>query len=138
MLRNSGLLDDEGPALDLYLQQCSIRVTARILARMAATLAFGGRNPRTGKQVIAPDLVMRVLATMYTCGMNDRSGVFAFEVGLCAKSGIAGGVIAVAPGRLGIGVYAPPVDDTGNSVPGVRALKHLAGALGLGIFDRPA
>jgi glutaminase len=114
---------------DLYTRQCSISVTASDLAVMAATLANGGKNPITGKQVISPDHALRVLAVMATAGLYDDSGIWLYRVGLPAKSGVGGGIIAVAPGRFGIAVFSPPLDAAGNSVRAQKAIQDVAGAL---------
>jgi glutaminase len=120
---------DPAVSTDVYTRQCSISVTAGDLAVMAATLANGGRNPVTGKQVIAPDAAVRVLAVMATAGLYDDSGIWLYEVGLPAKSGVGGGIIAVAPGRFGIAVFSPPLDAAGNSVRAQRAIGLVAAAL---------
>ena len=117
-------------ATDIYTRQCSISVNARDLAVMAATLANGGRNPITGRQVIAPDLVPHVLAVMATAGLYDDSGKWLFETGLPAKSGVGGGLIAVSPGKFGIAVVSPPLDAAGNSVRAQRAIAAISNALG--------
>lgn len=113
---------DPAVAVDLYTRQCSIAVTARDLGVMAATLAAGGRNPKTGRQVIDRNHVPSLLAIMATAGLYDDSGQWLFKCGLPAKSGVGGGIIAVAPGRYGIGTFAPPLDEAGNSVRGQRAI----------------
>lgn len=115
---------------DVYTRQCSISVTAADLAVMAATLANGGRNPVTRKQVIASANVPLILAVMATAGLYDDSGIWLYEVGLPAKSGVGGGIIAVAPGRFGIAVFSPPLDKAGNSVRAQRAIRSIAAALG--------
>ncbi len=135
LLRQFGVVEDERAALQLYLQSCSIMVTAKQLARMGATLANGGINPRTEKEVVDRTVVSDVLTVMYTCGLHDDSGRFAFEVGVPSKSGISGAIVAVAPGRFGLAVWSPPVDDHGNSVRGVLSLHHIASKLRLGLFD---
>ena len=122
---------DPSVAVDLYTRQCSINVSARDLATMAATLAFGGRNPVTGKRVLDPGNVPHVLAIMATAGMYDDSGKWLYETGLPTKSGVGGGLMAVAPGKVGIGTFAPPLDDAGNSVRGQRAIGDIAAALQL-------
>jgi len=114
---------------DIYTRQCSISVTASDLAVMAATLANGGKNPVTGKQVIAPENAMRVLAVMATAGLYDDSGIWLYRVGLPGKSGVGGGIIAVAPGRFGVAVFSPPLDAAGNSVRAQKAIQDIAGAL---------
>ena len=123
--------DNWQQAVDLYTRQCSIGVNAKDLATMAATLAFGGRNPVTGKQVMDAAKVPGVLAVMATAGLYDDSGKWLYHTGLPAKSGVGGGLIAVSPGRFGIAVVSPPLDDAGNSVRAQRAIaRHLRGANG--------
>ena len=117
-------------AVDLYTRQCSIGVNANDLAAMAATLAFGGRNPITSKQVMDPARVPGVLAVMATAGLYDDSGKWLYATGLPAKSGVGGGIIAVSPGKFGIAVVSPPLDDAGNSVRAQRAITDISNALG--------
>ena len=117
-------------AVDLYTRQCSIGVNAQDLATMAATLAFGGRNPVTGKQVMDATKVPGVLAVMATAGLYDDSGKWLYLTGLPAKSGVGGGLIAVSPGKFGIAVVSPPLDDAGNSVRAQRAIADISNALG--------
>ena len=127
MLRNFEIVDgDPDPALTLYFQQCSVALECRDLALMAGTLANGGRNPVTGERAIRADLVENVLSVMTTCGMYDASGEWVYAVGLPAKSGVGGGVLAVLPGQLGIGVFSPRLDARGNSVRGVAVCKDLS------------
>lgn len=135
LMRNFGMIDERiDEILDLYFQQCSILVTCRDLATMAATLANGGVNPRTGAQALDRRYIRDVLSVMYTCGMYDYSGEWAYTVGLPAKSGVGGGIIAVVPGRLGVAVFSPPLDERGNSVRGVRACAALAERYALHMF----
>ena len=117
-------------AVDLYTRQCSIGVNAQDLATMAATLAFGGTNPVTKKQVMDASKVPGVLAVMATAGLYDDSGKWLYATGLPAKSGVGGGIIAVSPGRFGIAVVAPPLDDAGNSIKAQRAITDISNALG--------
>jgi len=117
-------------AVDLYTRQCSIGVNAKDLATMAATLAFGGKNPVTAKQVIDAAKVPGVLAIMATAGLYDDSGKWLYRTGLPAKSGVGGGIIAVSPGKFGIAVIAPPLDDAGNSVKAQNAIADISNALG--------
>jgi glutaminase len=117
-------------AVDLYTRQCSIGVNARDLATMAGTLANGGRNPVTGKQLLDPDKVPGVLAVMATAGLYDDSGKWLYQTGLPAKSGVGGGLIAVSPGKFGIAVVSPPLDDAGNSVRAQRAIAAISETLG--------
>jgi glutaminase len=116
-------------AVDLYTRQCSIGVNAKDLATMAATLAAMGRNPVTGKQVMDAKYVPGVLAVMATAGLYDDSGKWLFHTGLPAKSGVGGGIIAVSPGRFGIAVVSPPLDDAGNSIRAQRAIADISNAL---------
>jgi glutaminase len=132
LLRSTGAIDgDPDEAVDLYFQQCSIAVSARDLASMAATLANGGRHPVSGEQVLTPATTRSVLSVMATCGMYDGAGEWMFSVGLPAKSGVAGGLIAVLPGRLGIGIFSPPLDAHGNSVRAVAVCRDLSTDLDL-------
>ena len=117
-------------AVDLYTRQCSIGVNAKDLATMAATLAFGGKNPVTGIQVMDPDKVPGILAIMATAGLYDDSGKWLYRTGLPAKSGVGGGIIAVSPGKFGIAVVSPPLDDAGNSVKAQKAIADISNALG--------
>jgi glutaminase len=117
-------------AVDLYTRQCSIGVNTKDLATMAATLAAGGKNPVTGKQVIDAAKVHGVLAVMATAGLYDDSGKWLYHTGLPGKSGVGGGLIAVSPGKFGIAVVSPPLDDAGNSVRAQRAIRDISNALG--------
>jgi glutaminase len=116
-------------ATDLYTRQCSVGVNASDLAVMAATLAFGGRNPITGKRPISTANVPYVLAVMATAGLYDDSGKWLYHTGLPAKSGVGGGLIAVSPGNYGIAVVSPPLDDAGNSVRAQKAIADITAAL---------
>ena len=122
-------------ATDLYTRQCSINVNAKDLATMAATLANGGKNPVTGKQVIDQRHVKGILAVMATAGLYDDSGKWLFHTGLPAKSGVGGGIIAVSPGRFGIAAFSPPLDAAGNSVRAQRAILDVSNALGGNPYD---
>ena len=125
---------DPMEALDLYTRECSIAVTARDLAVMGATLSNGGVNPVTGKRVVSADTARRVLAVMMTAGLYENSGQWAVQVGVPAKSGVGGGMVAVVPGSLGVGTFAPPLDAAGNSVRGQRAIGALVDKLGISVF----
>jgi hypothetical protein len=125
-------------AVDLYTRQCSIGVNARDLATMAATLAAGGKNPVTGRQVVDAPKVPSVLAVMSTAGLYDDSGKWLYHTGLPAKSGVGGGIIAVSPGKFGIAVISPPLDDAGNSVRAQRAIADISAALGGNPYGRSA
>ena len=131
MLTSFGVLENPDDVLDVYFRQCSLRVTSVDLARMAATLARGGINPQTGTRVTAAKVVQRPLSVMVTCGMYNGAGDWVSAVGMPAKSGVGGGITAVLPGQLGIGVYSPLLDTRGNSVRGVLACRALSERLGL-------
>jgi len=122
-------------AVDLYTRQCAIGVNAKDLATMAATLANAGRNPITGKQVIKQTNVPDILAVMATAGLYDDSGKWLYHTGLPAKSGVGGGIIAVSPGKFGIAVISPPLDDAGNSVRAQRSITMISNALGGNPYD---
>jgi glutaminase len=130
MLAYGYIKDNWQQAVDLYTRQCSIGVNAKDLATMAATLAFAGRNPVTGKQVMDAGKVPGVLAVMATAGLYDDSGKWLYATGLPAKSGVGGGLLAVSPGKFGIAVVSPPLDDAGNSVRAQRAITDISNALG--------
>ncbi len=127
-------------ALDLYFRQCSVSVDCRDLAFMAATLANGGANPVTGERPLRTGFVQALLSIMATCGMYDYAGEWVYWVGMPAKSGVAGGILAVLPGQLGLGVFSPPLDARGNSVRGVEVCRRLSGDLNLHFLSaaRPA
>lgn len=136
MLRNFDILREEPTdTLETYFQQCAIRVSCRDLAVMAATLANGGINPITKREAIEPRYVPHVLSVMATCGMYDYSGEWLYRVGLPAKSGVGGGILAVLPGQLGIGVFSPRLDEHGNSVRGIRVCNDLTRDLALHLFQ---
>ncbi|MFF2777656.1 glutaminase A [Streptomyces sp. NPDC058052] len=138
LMRSAGSLRaDPEETADTYFRQCAVRVTAADLAVMAATLADGGRNPVTGVQVVAEPDAVRTLAVMATCGMYDAAGRWMLDVGLPAKSGVSGGLIAAGPARFGVAVYSPPLDASGNPVRGVAALGVLSERFGLHIMHRP-
>lgn len=135
LLRSEGMIDgDAEDVLALYLQQCSVVVTCRDLAVMAATLANGGVNPLTGERAFSRRYVRDVLTVMYTCGMYDFAGQWAFEVGVPAKSGVSGGILVPIHGKLGIAVYSPGLDEHGNSIRGVNVCREISGRLGLHVF----
>ena len=130
MLAYGYIKTDWRQAVDLYTRQCSIGVNAQDLATMAATLAAGGKNPVTSKQVVDASKVPSVLAVMSTAGLYDDSGKWLYHTGLPAKSGVGGGIIAVSPGKFGIAVVSPPLDEAGNSVRAQRAIADISAALG--------
>lgn len=127
LLRNYDIVQgDPEDALDLYFHQCAVRIDCRDLALIGATLANGGRHPLTGVQALGDDVVGAVLSVMATCGVYDFSGEWTTRVGLPAKSGVGGGIVAVLPGQLAIAVFSPPLDERGNSVRGVAACEALS------------
>jgi glutaminase len=130
MLAYGYIKDNWQQAVDLYTRQCSIGVNAKDLATMAATLAFAGTNPVTNKRVLDAAKVPGVLAVMATAGLYDDSGKWLYHTGLPAKSGVGGGIIAVSPGKFGIAVVSPPLDDAGNSIRAQRAITAISNALG--------
>src|SRR5262245_28435696 len=139
MLRNFDIVTEApDPVVDLYFKQCSVSVHCRDLAVMAATLANRGVNPFTGKQAIRGEYVESVLSVMGSCGMYDYAGEWIYTIGMPAKSGVAGGIIAVLPGQLGIGVFSPPLDNRGNSVRGIRVCDALSRHCDLHLFNRPS
>jgi glutaminase len=138
MLRNFNMVNgDPTTVVDLYFQQCSVSVTCRDLAVMAATLANRGVNPLTGKQAIRGEYVESVLSVMGSCGMYDFAGEWIYKIGMPAKSGVSGGIIAVLPGQLGIGIFSPLLDARGNSVRGIAVCNELSRGLDLHLFNRP-
>lgn len=126
MMRGFGMLDDGEGVLDRYFRQCAVRVTCEEFALMGATLANGGVNPRSGIRAIDEESVPDVLSVMSTCGMYDYSGEWVYRVGLPAKSGVSGGVLAILPGQLAVAVYSPPLDPRGSSVRGLRVCERLS------------
>jgi glutaminase len=136
LMLNFGMIRDRvEETLELYFQQCSVMVTCRDLAMMGATLANGGRNPITREQAVAPCYIKNILSIMFSCGMYDFSGEWAYRTGLPAKSGVGGGIVAVVPGVAGIAVFSPPLDPKGNSVRGVAVFRELADRFGLHVFE---
>jgi glutaminase len=139
LMRSSGMIShDVEENLALYLRQCSVGVTCRDLAVMAATLANGGKNPVTGEWALDRRYARDVLSVMYTCGMYDFAGQWAYLIGIPAKSGVSGGILAVVPGKLGIGVFSPGLDQYGNSVRGIKVCEEISERLGLHVFASAA
>lgn len=138
MLRSHDtILDDPREVVSGYTRQCSIRVTARDLALMAATLANAGTNPLTEEQVVDETVVRQVLSVMATCGMYDAAGDWISTVGFPAKSGVSGGIIGALPGQLGIAAFSPRLDEHGSSVRGVDVCRRLSRDMGLHMMDAP-
>ena len=136
LMRNFGIIDEEvNESLHQYFAQCSLLVTCKDMAMMAATLANMGTNPATGKRVFDFRYIKYVLTVMLTCGLYDYAGGWAYEVGLPAKSGVAGGIFGVVNRQLGVSVYSPKLDARGNSVRGILACKELASHFGLHAFE---
>jgi glutaminase len=139
LMKAEGMIEgDVEEALELHLRQCSIMVDCRDLAMMAATFANGGLCPTSGERCLPRERVRDVLSVMYTCGMYDFAGEWAFEVGLPAKSGVSGGILCVVPDKVGIAVYSPGLDPYGNSVRGAAVCDEISERLGLHIFATEA
>ncbi|MEA5569302.1 glutaminase A [Anabaena sp. UHCC 0399] len=136
LMLNFGMIDQNiEEALDLYFQQCAVMMNCRDLAVMAATLANRGANPITGEQAVDKRYIKDILSVMYTCGMYNFAGEWAYKIGIPAKSGVCGGIMAVVPHQMGIAVFSPPLDSRGNSVRGVKVCEELSQRLGLHLFD---
>jgi glutaminase len=136
LMLNFGMINQNiEEALDLYFQQCAVMVNCRDLAVMAATLANKGVNPITGEQAVDKSYIKDILSVMYTCGMYNFAGEWAYKVGIPAKSGVCGGIMAVVPHQMGIAVFSPPLDIRGNSVRGVKVCEELSQRLGLHLFE---
>ncbi|MFO1124311.1 MAG: glutaminase A [Methylocystis sp.] len=137
LLRNYSVLrDDVDAVLDVYFRQCAVLVTARDLAVMAATLANNGCNPLTGDQIVSPYVVARTLSVMTSSGMYDYAGEWIYRVGIPAKSGVGGGIIAALPAQLGLGTFSPRLDSHGNSVRGLKVCEALSAHFGLHLLNR--
>ena len=129
------IYSDPFESVDVYTKQCSVGVNVVQLARMGATLANNGKNPATGEQVIKPENVPHILSTMIMAGLYDGSGGWAWKVGLPAKSGVGGGIVAVVPGKGAIAVFAPPLDEAGNSVKAQKVIEYVANKLDFNLFS---
>jgi glutaminase len=140
MLQSFGrIYCDPAEAVELYTRQCSLNVSAKDLAVMGATLADGGVNPVTRERVVDPMVCHYALAVMATAGLYETSGDWLYDIGLPGKSGIGGGIVAVSPGKGGLGTFAPRLDAAGNSVKGQLAAKFLSQRLGMDLFvSQPA
>lgn len=125
---------DPAEATALYTKQCALNVSAKDLAVMGATLADGGVNPITKQRVVAAEVCHYALAVMATAGLYETSGDWLYDIGLPGKSGIGGGIVAVSPGKGGLGTFAPPLDSAGNSVKGQKVAKFLSQQLGMDLF----
>jgi glutaminase len=129
---------DPFESVDIYTKQCSVGVNATQLARMGALLANNGKNPATGEQVIKAEDVPYILSTMMMAGLYDSSGAWAWHVGLPAKSGVGGGIVAIVPGKGAIAVFAPRLDDAGNSVKAQKVIEFVADRLDYNLFSPQA
>jgi glutaminase len=142
LLLNFGMLEPNvEETLDLYFQQCSLEVNTADLATMAACLANEGVNPVTGERAISSEYIKDLLSVMLTCGLYDFAGEWAYRVGLPAKSGVGGGMVAVSPGCAGIGVFSPLLDDRGTPLRAIKVCEELSQRFGLHVFatvSRPA
>ena len=135
MLKTYGMIEDDvEDVLDCYFRACSIKVCCEDLAKIGLVLANHGKSPLTGERIFPTKYANYVNAILMTCGMYDGSGEFAVKVGVPAKSGVGGGIMAVVPTRMGIGIYSPALDSKGNSVAGIKALEQLSKKLYLSIF----
>jgi len=128
------LYSDPEEALRVYTKQCSVGVTTRDLGLMGATLANGGVNPKTGKRLLNEEYVPELLAIMLTAGFYDGSGYWSMTAGLPSKTGVGGGIVSVVPGKMAIAAFSPRLDEYGNSVRAQKAIRYIAGQLGVGIF----
>ena len=128
------LYSEPEQALRVYTKQCSVGVNTKDLAMMGATLANGGVNPKTGQRMLDETSVPELLAIMQTAGFYDESGLWAFQAGLPSKTGVGGGIVSVVPGRFAIAAFSPRLNEAGNSVRSLKAIRYIAGKLGVGIF----
>jgi glutaminase len=126
---------DPFESVDIYTKQCSVGVNATQLARMGATLANNGINPATGDRVIKSDDIPFILSAMSMAGLYDSSGYWAWHVGLPAKSGVGGGIVAVVPGKGAIAVFSPRLDDAGNSVKAQKVIEYVANKLDFDLYS---
>ncbi len=134
-LKSVGTIEtDVETVLDVYFRQCSLEVTVSDLAVLAATIAMDGKNPKTGEEVLPAKICRTVRALMATCGLYDGSGAFAVRVGLPAKSGVGGGIVAAIPKSMGIAVCGPALDRQGNSIAGIALLERLSDRFGLRVL----
>lgn len=136
MLRTVGVLnEDPVNVVHGYIKQCAIKVTVKDLAQITSVLANGGVQAHTGKRLLERNVVRQVLSVMMTCGMYDAAGDWLSNVGIPAKSGVAGGIIGVLPGQVGIAVFSPKLDDHGNSVRGIEIMERLSNDMGLHLME---
>jgi len=135
LLKYDRIYDDPFESVDVYTKQCSVGVNTKQLGVMGATLANNGKNPVTNKQVIKPENIPYILATMMSAGLYDGSGEWAWSIGLPAKSGVGGGILAVVPGQGAISVFSPRLDEAGNSVKARAVISYIAKTVHLNLFD---
>jgi glutaminase len=135
LVKYNRLYADPAQSVDVYTRQCSVGVTTKQLAMMGATIANDGINPATGKRVIKAENIPYLLAAMSTAGLYDSSGSWAWHVGLPAKSGVGGGIVAIAPGKGAIAAFAPPLDQAGNSVKAQKVIQYVAEKLNYDVFS---
>ncbi len=135
LLRYNRIYSDPLESVDLYTKQCSVGINVAQLARMGATLANNGVQPVTGEQLIRAADVPKILATMTMAGLYDGSGSWAWHVGLPAKSGVGGGILAVVPGKGAVAVFAPPLDEAGNSVKAQKVITYIANKLEINLYS---
>jgi glutaminase len=134
-MKSTGVIEnDVEEVLNVYFKQCSIEATCKDIARIGAMLANDGVAPWNGERIIPRNIARIVKTIMVTCGLYDASGQFAVEIGVPAKSGVGGGILAAVPGRMGIGVLSPALDSRGNSIAGLKVLEELSKELDLSIF----
>lgn len=141
LMRNLGMLSrttDIEDNLAVYLAVCSVKVTTEDLAAMGATLAYGGINPVTRRRALKQDVVRDVLTVMFTCGMYDYAGQWAYDVGLPAKSGVSGAILVAVPNQFGMGLYSPGLDEYGNSIRGISVCTEMSTRFGRHLFAPPA
>lgn len=135
MMKSNGVFDgDVEEHLDIYFKTCSILANCKQISFLGAVLANGGICPKTKRQLLAPFIVKVICSLMTTCGMYDASGEYAIRVGIPSKSGVGGGIMAAAIGKMGIGTFSPALDNKGNSFCGIKAMEYLSSKLGLSIF----
>jgi glutaminase len=135
LVKYNRIYADPVESVDVYTKECSVGVNARQLAVMGATLANNGVNPVTGRRVIKAENIPYILAAMSTAGLYDSSGSWAWHVGLPAKSGVGGGIVAIAPGKGAVATFAPPLDQAGNSVKGQKVIDYVAQKLDYNLFS---
>lgn len=134
-MKDSGVLEGNvEEVLDRYFKQCSIEIDCRDIAVLGGVLALDGVSPFTGERIVSEEISRIVKTFMVTCGMYDASGEFAIKVGIPAKSGVGGGIMATVPGKMGIGTFGPALDEKGNSIGGIKVLEYLSKELNLSIF----